>query len=81
MELHAISKSPQEICTISDCRDLLTARRFSSFTMLGFTYFPSGTLNMPRLFTRYRPLKQVRLRKMRRDAFSTPPSGTELRTP
>ena len=31
--------------------------------IVGVTYLPKGTLNLPALFTRYSPLKQVLLRK------------------
>ena len=60
------AKSPHRMSTFWSRRE--TARRLSASQIRGLAYLPWGTLNRPFAFTRYRPLKQVRFRKMNRAA-------------
>ena len=47
------------------------ALKASSSIILGFLYFPKGTLNWPFLLTLYSPLKQVRFKNIVLAAAST----------
>ena len=72
------AKSPQR--TSTRCKIAESALNVSSSQILGFVYFPYGTLNFPLEFTRYSPLKQVRLRKINNAAVLTSELFFSLKT-